>query len=396
VITKGGLPAPLDGVRVLDLSRVVSGPMCGRILADLGAEVIKVEPPGGDVSRTVPPFIDGMSAYFAQLNAGKRNVCIDLKAPGGADLVRRLAATSDVVIENFRPGVLARFALDAETLLSQSPQLVYCSISGWGQDGPWRARPAYAPLVHAQAGTIDMAARLRRRPPEQEVHVHGDIYPAIFAANAVIAALFQRTRTGSGQHLDVAMGEVVAYANEWAAVEFLRYGPDRSHDIWTNKVMAVADGTGVAMVGNPLRLFRSWVQALGGTPILDDPRFASDDAVYAHEEEALAVLAELVARVPDFATFDAALQAWPMLAGEVRSLADLAETPWARQRGLAAEIAPGLSVPGAPWRSTGATIGAGGPAAQRGQHNQEVLAELLGLSRAEVESRVEAGTVLAG
>ena len=211
-------PAPLQGIRVLDLSRVVSGPLCGRILADLGADVVKVEPPELDRTRTVPPFIDGISPYFAQLNAGKRNVGIDLKAPGAPDLVRQLAAVCDVFVENFRPGVLARYGLDADRLLTINPRLVYCSLTGWGQDGPWRDRRAYAPLMHAETGMVEMAARVRGRRPESEVNQHGDVYPGILAANAVLAALLQRERTGRGQHLDVAMAQAMVYANEWSAV----------------------------------------------------------------------------------------------------------------------------------------------------------------------------------
>src|SRR4051794_1596828 len=124
---------PLAGVRVLDLSRVVAGPLCGRLLADLGADVVKVEPPDRDATRKLPPMVHGTSAYFAQMNAGKRNVCIDLKASGAAALIRRMALVSDVLVENFRPGVLSRFGLDARSLLGAHPRLVYCSISGWGQ-----------------------------------------------------------------------------------------------------------------------------------------------------------------------------------------------------------------------------------------------------------------------
>jgi crotonobetainyl-CoA:carnitine CoA-transferase CaiB-like acyl-CoA transferase len=170
------LPAPLAGVRVLDLSQVISGPICGRVLADLGADVVKVESPAGDISRRVPPHVaPDTGLYFSQANAGKRAVCIDLRADAGADLVRRLVACCDVLIENFRPGVLARRGLGADELLAAHPRLVYCSISGWGQDGPWAQRRAYAPLVHAEAGRIELAARLRGTPPQQEVHVHGDI-----------------------------------------------------------------------------------------------------------------------------------------------------------------------------------------------------------------------------
>jgi CoA:oxalate CoA-transferase len=210
---------PLLGVRVLDLSRMVSGPLCGRILADLGADVIKIEPPDGDRTRAVPPFVGGVSAYFAQMNAGKRNISVDFKVDGAAQVVARLASGADVLLENFRPGVLSRFGLDAETILAANPRLIYCSVTGWGQDGPWANRRAYAPLIHADTGLLELAARRRRRRPEQEVNQHADVYAALMATSAVLSALLHRANTGVGQHLDVAMGQVAPYVNEWAAVE---------------------------------------------------------------------------------------------------------------------------------------------------------------------------------
>ena len=384
---------PLDGYRVLDLSRVVSGPLCGRLLADLGADVVKIEPPIGDVTRTVVPFVSGMSPYFAQMNAGKRNVSIDLKAPGAADVVARLADRADVLVENFRPGVLARLGLGADDVRARNPRLVYCSVSGWGQRGPWRDRRAYAPLVHAQAGTIELAARMRGRAPEQEVYVHGDVYAALLAANAVLAALLERARSGVGRHLDVAMGEAMLYVNDWAAVELQRWDGDRTFDIWTHPVFRLADGSAAALVGNPTRMFASWVRALGGDEaVLADARFATRDAIADHEDEALAVLAHLAARVPDFPTLEAALEAWPMFVAEVRSVAELAETAWATERGVVQEIAPGLPVPAAPWRTDGAAIGVTGPAAHRGEHNREVLVEA-GFTDRDVDALLAAGVL---
>jgi crotonobetainyl-CoA:carnitine CoA-transferase CaiB-like acyl-CoA transferase len=397
VTDQTGEPGPLDGVRVLDLSRVVSGPLCCRILSDLGADVVKIEPPDGDVTRTVLPFVAGVSAYFAQMNAGKRNVCVDVKAPGGAALIARLADACDVLVENFRPGVMDRLGLGADALLARNPRLVYCSVTGWGQEGPWRDRRAYAPLVHAQAGTLEMAGRLRGRRPEQEVHVHGDTYPAVVAANAVVAALFQRSRTGQGQHLDVAMAEVLLYVNEWAAVELQSYSDDRQFDIWTHPVFRLGDGTAVALVGNPTRQFATWVRALGGdTAILADERFATTSALVEHRSECLEVLAELVAGVDSFEELEQALLPWPTLVGEVRSVAELGATPWAAHRMVLTEVAPGLSVPTAPWRASRASLGVSGPPARRGEHNREVLAELAGLGDDAIDQLGEAGVLSSG
>jgi crotonobetainyl-CoA:carnitine CoA-transferase CaiB-like acyl-CoA transferase len=397
------LPGPLAGVVVVDLSRVVSGPLCGRVLADLGADVVKIEPPDGDATRRVPPLVDGTSPYFAQMNAGKRNVCLDLKAPGATDVVARLVDRADVLIENFRPGVMGRLGLGPREMLERNPRLVYCSISGWGQDGPWRDRRAYAPLVHAEVGTIEFASRVRGRPPEQEVHVHGDVYPALVAANAVLAALLQRTVTGVGQHLDVAMAEVLPYVDEWTAVDLQRtLGYDDSNgdrggfDIWTNRVFATGDGIGVMFVGNAVRLFPAWVAHLGGDEaLLRDPRFATEDARRAHEDDVVAVLAVLAASFPDFSSLERAVEGAPMLVAEVRSIGDLASTEWAGHRSLLAEAGPGLPVPAAPYRASGATVGVRGRAARAGEDNRAVLTEL-GYSPDDIDALLRAGALREG
>jgi crotonobetainyl-CoA:carnitine CoA-transferase CaiB-like acyl-CoA transferase len=383
----------LRGIRVLDLSRVVSGPLCGRILADLGADVVKIEPPDLDRTRTVPPHVAGMSPYFAQMNAGKRNVGIDLKAPGAPELVRRLVAVSDVLLENFRPGVLARYGLDAESLLPAHPRLVYCSVTGWGQTGPWRDRQAYAPLIHAEVGMVEMAARVRGRRPEAEVNQHGDTYPGIMAANAVLAALLQRERTGCGQHIDVAMAQAMVYANEWSAVNM--HPPLETFggfDTWSHVTFRLGDGSHVALVGNPVTVSARWAPALGAPELLQDPRFDTQDKRAAHVTELVAALDELFAQVPDEASLQARVGPG-MFVAEVRSLRDLASTEWARQRGLMTEVAPGLPVPAAPWQSSAATLGARQDVAGYGRDNAAVLAEFLGLGDEDVQHLTATGVL---
>jgi CoA:oxalate CoA-transferase len=387
--------APLHGIRVLDLSRVVSGPMCGRILADLGADVVKVEPPDLDRTRTVPPFVDGVSPYFAQLNAGKRNVGIDVKAPGGAVLVRRLAAVCDVVVENFRAGVLERYGLDAGSLMTINPRLIYCSVTGWGQAGPWRDRRAYAPLVHAETGMVEMGARVRGRRPESEVNQHGDVYPGILAANAVLAALLQRERTGRGQHIDVAMAQAMVYANEWSAVNM--HPPQQAFggfETWTHYTFRLGDGSHVALVGNPVTISPQWLPALGGATLLQDPRFASPETRAAHVAELVAEMDALFAKVADLPSL-LALAGPTMFAAGVRTVRDLAETQWAQQRGLMSEVAPGLPVPAAPWQSSAGPIGAPHDIAAFGRDNAAVLGNFLGLSDEEIAQLTAAGALRA-
>ncbi len=247
------LPRPLVGIRVLDFSQVVSGPICGRMLADLGADVVKLEPPKGDVIRFLRPQVGDVpvSVYFTWANAGKRSISVDLRTDRGVALVRQLAESSDVVLENFRPGALEKYGLDAATLLARKPELVYCSINGWGYDNSWSQRRAYAAMVQAEVGRVELDARLRNAPPEQSPHVDGDITPGLLAVSGIVAALFQRERTGRGQHLDVSMAEALVYTDEWTSTDLAGYDGPRIPDTWNYPIFVVADGTQVAFMGDP-------------------------------------------------------------------------------------------------------------------------------------------------
>ena len=388
---------PLTGLRVLDLSRMVSGPLCGRMLADLGADVVKVEPPDRDRTSTVPPLVHGVSPYYAQMNAGKRNVCVDLKAPGGSEVVARLAAGADVFLENFRPGVLERYDLDADSLLAANPRLVYCSVTGWGQSGPWRDRRAFAPLVHADIGTLELAARHRDRRPEPEIHQHGDVYPAVVATSAVLAALLARVTTGRGDHLDVAMGQAAFYVNDWAATDLQPPVEDfGGFDTWNQYTYRLGDGSYVALVGNPVNLFQLWVRSLGGDDaLLTDTRFVTPAARAAHVSEMNQVMDGLTGRFPDFAALETAMDDPWMLMAQVRSTAEFATTDWATERGLTSEVAPGIPVPAAPWQSSETTIGYPTSVSALGADNRAVLLEA-GYSDDEVDELARAGVLRDG
>src|SRR4051812_26877679 len=177
-------PYPLAGIRVLDLSRVLSGPSCGKSLADLGAEVIKVEPPEGDLTRTAQPRVGGLPVYFAQQNCGKRCISVDLQRDAGRELVADLATACDVVLENFRPGVLPRLGLGYDTVRARNPRIVYCSISGYGQQGSAATRRAYAPVMHAELGLMEFTARKLRTEPRSEAVSHADLYAGLQATVA--------------------------------------------------------------------------------------------------------------------------------------------------------------------------------------------------------------------
>ncbi len=189
---------PLEGLRVLDFSRVLAGPHCGRALADLGADVVKVEPPAGDLTRFATPRRASMSFYFAQQNAGKRNLSLDLTRPEATALLLRLVERADVLLENFRPGVMERLGLGYEAAAAANPRLVYASISGYGQDGPWAQRRAYAVVIHAEMGMTRRSIDHRGGPPANEPFSHADVYAGLECLAGILAALFQRERDGPG------------------------------------------------------------------------------------------------------------------------------------------------------------------------------------------------------
>ena len=376
-------PRPLEGVRVLDLSQIIAGPACGRLLADMGAEVVKVESPHGDLCRTVPPHVNGIGALYAQMNAGKRHVCADIRMPAGAGLVARLAAQCDVVIENFRPGVLAARGLGYAELAERNPRLVYLSISGFGQTGTWSERRAHAPLLHAEGGTIEAAARLRGQPPVPEVHQHADLYSGYFGVSAVCAALYQRERTGVGQHLDVALAEVLLYASDQVVMDLLDYDGPREFDTWTYPVVTLDSGETVCLVGNPLRLYGRWMTSLGAEP----------GVMPADERDASVRVAQAARCFADADTLRAALAVGGLVCTVVQPSTTLLASEWAQERQVLGLAAPGIRAPASPWRSSAAEIRIAGPATEVGADTRRVLRELLDMSEPEIGALATSGAI---
>ncbi len=207
---------PLAGLKVLDFSRVVAGPYATRMLSDLGADVLKVEPPEGDVTRKLAKRESGVSGNYLQLNIGKQNICLDLKAEGASDLVRKLAAEADIVVENFRPGIMDRFGIGWEDLSKVNPRLVMLSISGYGQNGPEREKAAYAPVLHAETGLIARQAQMSGGHPTDIQFAMADSYSSLHGIIAILSALRTLDQTGEGQHIDLAMLNVLHSADDYA------------------------------------------------------------------------------------------------------------------------------------------------------------------------------------
>jgi len=263
----------LSGLRVIDFTTTIAGPHCTRLLADLGAEVVKIEAPEGDMMRTRPPMRSGASTSFGQLNAGKKSVALDLKSPAAVEAVRRLVSTADVVVENFRPGVMRRFGLDYDALRPIKPDLIYCAISGYGQTGPSAELPAYAPVIHAASG-YDLAHMAyqgeMRRPDYCGIYI-ADVLTGTYAFGAIVTALYQRQVTGEGQMIDVSMLEsmLTLTLSEIQAAQFAVtppgrpvFGPIATKDGWINLSIASE------------RTFQNLAAASGHPHWPTDPRFA--------------------------------------------------------------------------------------------------------------------------
>jgi CoA:oxalate CoA-transferase len=395
---------PLDGVRVLDFTRVLSGPHCTRTLRDLGADVIKVEPPAGDLTRFSTPRRNGLSTYFVQQNVGKRNLSLDLSEPEGVAIVLELVEHVDVLIENYRPGVMDRLGLGYDTLRERNPRLVHASISGYGQTGPWVHRRAYAPVVEAETGIIASQGRSREGPLTKDPHSHADAYTALEAAVAIVAALYQRQRTGRGQRIDVSMAETMLYTNEHLH-DALWDGEDdpswiRSFRPDDYLVLTVADGESLIVSGHPAErgTFEMFIGAIERPEVLDDERFGTVEGRLANLDALGEILREYAATVPDADEFERRFARHGLAVGRVRQPADLADTDWGRQRAVIAHIddrgGGTFRVPDVPWRFGDAPgVHVDGVAKYRGEDNRAVLAELLGYDDARLD-RLEADGVL--
>ncbi|MEP6296603.1 MAG: CoA transferase [Ilumatobacter sp.] len=404
--------APLSGILVLDLTRVLSGPHCGRMLSDLGADVIKVEPPAGDLTRFSAPRRNGVASYFAQQNTGKRNLSIDLSHPDGVAIMLDLVERADVLLENYRPGVMARLGLGGEVLLARNPRIVVASISGYGQDGPWVKRRAYAPVVEAEAGLI--ASQSNARFPDGDAtahgglakdrHSHADVYAGIEACAAINAALFQRERTGRGQTIDVSMAETMLYVNEHLhdALWDGEVDPNwiRSFRPGDYPVLTVANGESLIGSGHPAErgTFDLFLAAMSRTDLADDPRFSTVAARLAHLDELKAILVEYALGVPDPDTFEATFAAHGLAVGRVREPGELAATDWAEQRRAIVDVddrsGGTIRIPNAPWRfSDGPDVGVTGTPRFRGEDNAEVLRDVLGYDDERIADLAEAKVV---
>jgi crotonobetainyl-CoA:carnitine CoA-transferase CaiB-like acyl-CoA transferase len=383
----------LQGLRVLDLTTTIAGPHCTRLLADLGAHVVKIESPDGDLMRTRPPLRDGASSYFGQLNAGKRSLVLDLKQPASVDIVKRLAGGADILVENFRPGVMQRLGLDYPALAAVQPALIYCAISGYGQSGPSAGRPAYAPVIHAACGydVAHLSYQGDRTKPDNNGIFIADVLSGTYAFGAILAALHQRQRTGRGQLVDVSMLESML---TMTLVELQRaqfplpppgrpmFGPIETRD--GHIMLAVASE----------RTFADLARAAGREDWLTDPRFA----VYADRRRHWHLLVEELERWSRGLTTgecQAAFERCGVPCSPYRTVEEAMADPQLAHRRAFAEVRDAGGVFRAlnpPFRFSAAPAGVQPFAPALGEHGDDILAEA-GYAPGEVEALRRSGAL---
>ena len=391
---------PLSGIKVLDLSRILTGPLCSMILADMGAEVIKIEEPGtGDQTRTLPPFTHGESPYFLAINRNKQSVCIDLKTQAGRELLLKLAARSDVLLENFRPGVLERLGLGREALMRSNPRLIVCAISGFGQTGPLRDKAAFDLIVQAMSGAMSLTGETDGPPTKMGIPM-GDIAAGLWAAIGILAALQKRNATGQGSYIDLSMLEGLMALLGSIAQIYLSTGttPGRvgssHHSTVPYGRFEVKDGHMVVAI-YAVSFWRKFCAAIGREDLADNPRFAKPGDRHSNRVE----LEQLVVDVMRTKT----AQQWQLIfeAGDVpyapvHSVGEALEQEVVAQRELLRtvthRVAGEMRLIGSPLHFEGFDDSNYRPAPLLGEHTQLVLAGL-GYADADISKLAEEGAI---
>lgn len=389
---------PLAGTKVVDFTRVLAGPTCTRILVELGAEVIKVEPPSGDMARMGSPTAGGVAGYYLQLNGGKRNLCIDLNWPEAREIVFDLCARADVVVENFRPGTMASFGLDYASVSKVNPGVVFVSMSGYGQDSPWSGRPAFAPTVQAESGAT--ATHLQHygdklTQPTNDSSSHADLYTGLQGAIATLAGLNQRAATGKGTHADVSMMATMLTVNErlHGQINDLQ---NETNEPWAlsapdSPLFRLADGTLVTLITSAVwsPAFSRYCTMMGRNDLRTDPRFQTPDLRRQHHAELMAEVEAWMRTFRSFEELEAQVSgAGGLAVGRVREPAEALDSEWAQAMQPTYEIEVGaqtVRLPKGPWRFCGQDTGALTPAAHQGADNRDILHEL-GLDDARIEA----------
>jgi len=402
-MTESSVPrrGPLHGIRVLDLSRVLAGPFCSMILADLGAEVIKIEEKGGDQTRTIPPFVKGESHYFLAVNRNKKSVVLDARTPEGQDVLLRIAVRSDVVLENFRPGVLERLGLGYEKLKALKPDIIVCSISGFGAKGPLSDKPSFDLVTQALSGVMSINGYPDGPPTKLGIPL-GDVGGGLWAAIGVLAAIAERNATGRGSRIDLSLLEglmgLLGYLAEIQLVTGESPGRmgNSHHNIVPYGLMPVKDGH-IVLALHVGVFWRNFCRAIGREDLIQDPRFLTVKDRFANRTELEAII-QAIMMERTVAEWQAILDAGDVPHGPVNSIGQALEQPAIRASGFVRETehptAGKVRIAGSPLRFPGNYDQTPfDPPPRLGEHTQEVLGSLAGLDRAAIERLIASGVI---
>ena len=398
------MAGPLDGLKVIDFSRVLAGPLCSRTLLDLGADVTKVEPPSADVARFSAPSDGKMSGYYAQQNAGKRNISLDLNVPKAREIALRLCDTADIIVENFRAGALASFGLDYASIAERNPKAIYVSITGYGQGGPWSSRMAYAPTVQAEAGftanSMDHYSKALSSLRTDSLS-HADVYAGMQGVIAVLAALHQRERTGIGQYIDVSMAATLMAVNEKAHIQLGALDPGDEPGVLGATdcpFFKAPDGSDIVVASSLVGslTFRFFLAAMRRGDLVKDPRFATAASRKSNFDALHKIVQTWISSFPNNQTLDAQFDEAKIAMGEIRNLAELADTEWADYWGATQDVSDraggNYTLPGRPWKFSANRLEPLGDPAFQGEHNHIICSEL-GFDLSEIAELEELGAI---
>ena len=384
---------PLAGIRVLDLTRVLAGPFCSMILGDMGAEIIKVEEPGkGDDTRGWPPFSGGEATYFLSVNRNKKSLTLNMKAPDGQAILRRLVAKADVVLENFRPGTMERLGFGYDALRKLNPRLIYCAISGFGESGPEASRPGYDLIVQGESGVMDLTG-FADGPPVKVGNSVADLVSGMAAAHGVTLALLSRARTGKGQKVEIGMLDVMASLLTYQAGLYWNGGgrPARRGNqhpsIVPYEVFQAQDAYMTLGVANN-SLFDRMCRAIGREELAKDPRFDSEASRVTNREVLVPLLNSIFSTRPA-SDWLKRLDEAGVPAGRIKTVAEVCDSEHLRARGMFVSLnhpkAGAVTAMGVPIRLWDTPGAAQAPAPLLGQHTDEILTGLLRIPRAKVD-----------
>lgn len=374
---------PLTGLKVLDMSRVLAGPFAGRMLSDLGADVVKLEPPEGDVTRLWGKEIGGIRGYFHQQNSGKRNLSVDLTQPAGVDLAKALIATADVLIENFRPDVMPRLGLGYDTLQALNPRLIMLSISGFGGGNADSRRAAYAPIVHAEIGLVDRQAKISGAYPADIALSVADTNASLHGLVGLLSALYAREQSGVGDHVEIAMVDASVVTNDG-----MNYALDEVRRPMPNEVYETAAGH--LMLAGDFRFIWHQLHTVCGVQDGLTGEVELEAKIAARRAAARTFLNETCA---DRAAVIAALDKMNIAWGDVRDAGEVRELASVKARGTITEVddraGGSRPIPQSPYRFQNLQAEVRGGAPHLGEHNREVLSEWLGWSTEQIDSAQE-------